>query len=71
MRRYQSVGRRTYLASSVNDVAFIFDTIMGDRLRERRLDGRIIGLLEMVFYELYDQRRLPCSGCQCAIRVTL
>ena len=53
-----------YLASSIDDVAFILNIIMTYSLSERCLDGRKVGILEVAFDELDDEGGLSCNRTQ-------
>ncbi len=52
---------KTHLTGSINDVTIIVDTLVVDGLVEHTLNGRVVGLDEVVLDELNDKRRLPCG----------
>ena len=56
--RQTIAGRAAHLASGVDDVAVILDTIVVNCLLESGLDGRVIGFDEVVVDELNDERGL-------------
>ncbi len=50
---------KTYLPSGVDDVTVIVDALVVDSLVEDVLDGRVVGLDEVVLDELNNERGLP------------
>lgn len=50
--------RGTDLTSGVDDVTVVFYAFVDDGFREGALDGGVVRVYEVVFYELYDERGL-------------
>lgn len=53
-------GRWTDLTSGVDDVTIVFYALVEDSFREGALDGGVVRLYEVIFYELYDEGGLSC-----------
>lgn len=49
----------TNLTSGVNDVTVVFHALVNDALGKSALDGWIVSVYEVIFYELDDKGRFP------------
>lgn len=59
--RARSASRRwTDLTSGVDDVTIVLYALVDDSFGEGALDGGVVRLYEVVFYELYDEGGLSC-----------